>query len=176
MESFTLYPLSSHSVKKVSLVITLASLPLLIVSLWLDRTILFLTAGQVTELLVLITTVGLVGIAFSEEKVDDERVDKIRYTSYRVTLCLVLISLVSFASVDVAGTVPFTLDAGVLCLCILSLYITVFHIGLYSDTGTFYSNHTAGENFRHHRRLILLYLVPTTLLVLTGMGLLFFNL
>jgi hypothetical protein len=174
-KTFTPYPLAAHSNKKVGLVLTLACLPFLVAAQWLDVSD-FFSPGRATDLLILIIALGLSFIAFSKEKQDDERVIAIRYAAYRITLSIFSISLISFASVDVFGRVPVTLDAGVLACLLLALYIAVFHWGLYSDAASFYANNSARDNFRSYRRQILLYLVPVTLLVLVGLGLVMFAL
>ena len=82
----------------------------------------------------------------------------------------------NFASVNVFGHVLVGLDAGLLACFLLTLYIVVFHLGLYSDAASFYANNSARDNFRSYRQQILLYLVPVTLLVLVGLGLIVFAL
>ena len=172
---FTPYPLVAHSNKKVGFILTLACLPFLIAAQSLDADA-FFSPSRATDLLILIIALGLGFIAFSKEKQDDERVISIRYAAYRITLSIFSISLISFASVDVFGQVSVTLDAGVLVCLLLALYIVVFHWGLYSDAASFYANNSARDNFLSYRRQILLYLVPVTLLVLVGLGLMVFAL
>ncbi len=169
-KTFTPYPLAAHSNKKVGFVLALACLPLLIGAQWFNADA-FFSPSRTTDLLILLIALGLSFITFSKEKQDDERVITIRYAAYRITLSIFSISLISFASVDVFGQVSVALDAGILVCLLLALYIVVFHVGLYSDAPSFYANNSARDNFRSYRQQILLYLVPVTLLVLVGLGL-----
>ncbi len=168
MKAFTPFPLVSHAYKKPGLLVALLCMPLLVAAQWLNETA-FLSSTRVTNLLILIIALGLNAVAFSREKQDDERVKAIRYASYRITLSLIIIFLVSFASVSVFSTAPVALDAGVLAFFFLVTYLIVFYAGLYSDMAAFYANNSATDNFHHYRRQILGYLVPITVLTLVCM-------
>lgn len=143
-------------------------MPLLVAAQWLSEDS-FFSSTRATDLLILIIAVGLNGVAFSRERQDDERVRAIRHSSYRITLSLIVISLVSFASVSIFGTAPVALDAGMLVLFIVVTYLIVFYSGLYTDSAAFYADNSAGDNVRYYRKQILGYLVSITLLTLVCM-------
>lgn len=172
-KSFTPYPLASYSGKKVGLILALLCVSLLIAPLWLSSDAYF-SSHRATSLIILIVDVGLAFIAFSQEEQDDERVRAIRNAAYRITLSVFVTFLISFAGISVFGQAPVALDAGILLFVLLALNIAVFHVGLYSDAASFYANNSARDNFRAYRKQILLYLIPVTLLVLVGLGLVAF--
>ncbi len=168
-KSFTPYPLSPYSGKKFGLVSTLVCIPLLIAAQWLSSDYYF-SDRRATHLLLALINIGLVFIALSQEKQEDERVIAIRYASYRITFSIFVIILVAFDSVGIFGDslIP---DLGMITSALLVIYIIVFHAGLYSNAASFYSNNSGRDNFRAYRKQILLYLIPVTLLVLVGLGL-----
>ena len=149
-------------------------LPSLVAAQWLSADT-FFSSQHATSLLIAIAGVGLSFIVFSREKQEDERVIAIRYAAYRITLSIFSIFLISAAGSTVFGY-PFTFDPGILAASLLTLYIVVFHIGLYSNAASFYANCSAGDNFSAYRKQILLYLIPVTLLVLVGFGAMLYHL
>lgn len=116
------------------------------------------TSDQHFNLLLWVTTMGLMTMAFSKEKHEDERVHMIRSKSFMTVLAFMMVLTLTFGlGVSLMSSVPEykngvtlthadIIEAGRVLLfypaVTLVLHLVMFHIGLYYDNNWSYENET----------------------------------
>ena len=121
-----------------------------------------------------VTLLGLVLIAYSREKEDDERAQSIRLKAVQfsfIFLLAILMSLGLTAELNGAEKVP--LEGSLLLFLAgmaLLTYLFLFHIGLYRDDAWEYENKGLWYNLSHIPRniwgILLYFLIMTVIMVL----------
>ena len=142
--------------------ITLLSLILLILSAAVNNINPFtgLNNNQFSQLLFLTAILGLFIIAFSKEKIDDERVKVIRRKALQGAFGYLMSMILSF-SLALTIMPGFDIDPGFLLICIAALalisYLAIYYYALYFDPHWAYNEDTPAENFRKNKRFFLIY-------------------
>lgn len=110
----------------------------------------------------MLTIIGLFIIAFSQEKVDDDRVKIIRGKALQVGFGILLAILFGLVLISIFNT-SFSLneanDLSLIAIIVLIIYLLLFNIGLYYDSKWIYNNETVVSNIYKNKILFIGYIL-----------------
>jgi hypothetical protein len=114
----------------------------------------------------LILAFGLYTMAFSKEKVDDERVQRIRQVALRISFQLLVAIFIVFNFAALLGKfeVAYSLY---LVIFALVFYHLVFHIALFRNPDWAFKDVTVAENFQMNRKFYIMYALVLVILFAT---------
>jgi small-conductance mechanosensitive channel len=162
--SFTLFPLASYKNKYFGIAISIIGILFSIISS-LGVKIAFieeLSNGNSNSFYLLILIFGLYIMAFSKEKLEDERVKKIRSKALTVAMGVQLATLFAFVFTSITVDPEIVLDVSAtitLLLITLIVYHLIFHISLFFDPSWVYTDESAIENIKKHKKFFIIYLI-----------------
>jgi len=172
MRNFTLYPMSSYQGKLAGLaIIALALIMLLVVKFFgplsfipkLDR-------DRQLILFFVFTVLGMYQVVFSKEKNEDERVQRIRAKCFQSAFMIFAGTLIAILLTSVTSHEAMTFSAVQLCTFVafgLSLYLLLFHIGLYFDPAWNYNDDTVLVNIRKNKTFFIIYFIAIATILAT---------
>ena len=162
MKNLTIFPMSSYAGKIAGLIITAASL-LLLLAVRIHGSLPFLSgpiAHRQSHLFFTLIVAGLYLTAFSKEKDDDERVRAIRAKAMQSAFMLLTGIMIALTLVSLlVGENMFSesVVVAVVCGSAMAVYLVLFHIGLYFDPSWSYNDDTVLPNLRKNKRFFILY-------------------
>lgn len=163
MNQFTLFPLNSYKAKIVGIILSIFSVILMVLEKINQFIVLKnLDPSQHLQLLFLLLLAGLFIIAFSKEKIDDDRINLIRGKAFQIGFGMILAISISFSVVCVLSPTMAFNTAHALPLIILislSIYLIVFNVGIYLDLQSMYNNGSALLNIKKNKAFFLVYLL-----------------
>jgi hypothetical protein len=175
MNNFTLFPQQSYKAKIAGIILSATALILMILENISPFIIIkSLNVAQHLQLSLLLTLFGLFIIAFSKEKIDDDRVKVIRGKVFQFGFGIVISLLIALSFVGIVNSnviLSLSTDLPLIILIGLSLYLLLFNIGLYFDPLWIRSNQTVVVNIRRNKIFFIVYIIILLLVV----GYLLFN-
>lgn len=161
MKNLTLFPLQNYKTKIAGVILTTVSILLLIFE---KTTRLVFTATfsiqQVIQALILLITLGLFFVAFSKEKIDDDRVRAVRDKALQgafVVLLALIICLNFISIIRPAFRFGGVHDLSIIALFGLVVYLLIFNMGLFFDTNRIYNNDTVVANMKKNKIFFIVY-------------------
>jgi len=170
MKNLTLFPMQSYKGKTVGVAISVLSMILMILASKLDNFILIKSFdnSQHFQLFFGLTVLGLYLIAYSKEKIDDERVQKIRSKSLQISFGILISILLVINFVGIISP-SFSINAGTHLFLIaaigLLIYLFFFYVALYFDPTWTYNDDTVLANVKKNKLFFLLYTLVIIVLV-----------
>ncbi|OOQ59852.1 hypothetical protein [Mucilaginibacter pedocola] len=169
MNNFTLFPQQSYKAKIAGLALTGAALLLMILESISPFTIIKrLSTAQHSQLCFLLILFGLFIIAFSKERIDDDRVKTIRGKVFQFGFGILVSLLIALSFVGTVNThviISLSNDLPLIILISLSVYLLLFNIGLYMDPLWIRSNETVGTNIKRNKIFFLVYICVLLMVV-----------
>ena len=170
MKDFTLVPLSSYKTKIGGLVLALAALVLnIILNINGDINILGeFDSARLSDISSLLILIGLFMVAFSKEKIDDERIKELRARAFRFAFMMMNSVIISYSLVtslktnSLKGTLDITYFAWLGLLC----YLGFFYLTKYFDPMGIYNDEAALTNIRRHKKFFLIWAGVLVLLLI----------
>lgn len=107
-------------------------------------------------------------MAFSKEKIEDERVQKIRSSALRVSLGTLLGGMIAFLFTTFISNSELSITNDSLIVFILfalGVYHLFFHISLYFDPKWAYGDNSAMENIRKNKAFFIVYTLVTVIAI-----------
>jgi len=168
MKNLTLAPMSSYQTKIAGLIVTAVALVLLLI-VQLHGPFLFLSKPapeKQFKVLFAAAVFGMLMIAYSKEKNDDERVHVIRAKALQMAFMILTGSLIAMAMNSATGKDELAVGSlflSTLAAFGLGIYLVVFHIGLYFDPPWAYNDDTVIPNIKKNKTFFIFYLIAIVL-------------
>lgn len=120
-----------------------------------------------SDLFLWIATMSVYIIAFSKEKLDDERVAKFRNNAMRIAFgfCLSLLLSISFVVINTKFNVVIKEHFLLIILISLVVYLTVFYVSLFNYIDGD-NNFTLSENIKRNKRFYFYYTIVLIIIIL----------
>lgn|GEM_PF-974842 len=172
MKNLTLFPLSSYRNKIYGLVVTIVSLLLsFVISVHGALPLIKTDANNQFNLFLGVAVFGLFVIAWSKEKIEDERVGLIRAKAMQLGFGITVGPLISISLcsslVAIKGKEVMTFYGSDILLFPafgLIIYLVVFYVGLLFDPSWVYNNDTVVVNIKKNKQFFIIYSICAIIL------------
>lgn len=165
MKDLTLFPLINAKYKLLGLALAFISLSLLITEKITEiKFVNSLSLQQHMQFIFLVMIISLFLVAFTKEKLDDDRVKIVRNKSFQLAFGFILSIIIAFSLVSTIHPELSTSgqnDLNLIALIGLIFYLIAFNIGLYSDPNWIYNTGTLIENVEKHKIIFIIYVLLT---------------
>lgn len=171
MKAYSLMPLQSHKMKLVGIIISTLAITAMVIENLTGKLLLIdgFDVNRHFYFLFLLNSIGLYTIAFSKEKIEDERVQVLRDKTFRasfgLTMSTMLALSITYLFMSVQSEVKLWEIFPFMATLMLSFHLIIFNIRLYTNNIIEEGEVSLFQNIKNHKAFFIVFVVLNIILL-----------